>query len=228
MTSANSINIARWLPQQFYYFYAYRQWLAAGHTEPPVVCVPSGNFGNICAGILAYVSGLPVKRFIAACNANDIVPRFLETGEMAERPAVATLSNAMDVARPSNFVRILELFDRDHSRLKTILSSVSVSDAETAATMRDVFKRFGYLLDPHGAVGFRALADDLERNPVDAGYFLETAHPVKFDSVAEIVGSFGAVPNSVAELELRPKRAAEMEADYGSFLDVVRGIIGKH
>jgi len=228
VTSANSINIARWLPQQFYYFYAYRQWLAAGHTEPPVVCVPSGNFGNICAGILAYVSGLPVKRFIAACNANDIVPRFLETGEMAERPAVATLSNAMDVARPSNFVRILELFDRDHSRLKTILSSVSVSDAETAATMRDVFKRFGYLLDPHGAVGFRALADDLERNPVDAGYFLETAHPVKFDSVAEIVGSFGAVPNSVAELELRPKRAAEMEADYGSFLDVVRGIIGKH
>ncbi|MBK8148916.1 MAG: threonine synthase [Acidobacteria bacterium] len=224
LTSANSINVARWLPQQFYYFYAHRQWLESGRTEPPVISVPSGNFGNICAGILAHISGLPAAKFIAACNANDVVPRFLETGEMIEKTAAATLSNAMDVANPSNFVRILEMFDRDYVRLKDLLVSVSVSDDQTRATMLDVYKRFGYVLDPHGAVGFRALEDYLEANP-GAGYFLETAHPVKFDSVLEITGTFGTIPDSVAELESRPKKSTEIGVDYEDLKSILRNLI---
>ncbi len=224
LTSANSINVARWLPQQFYYFYAYRQWLGSGRAEPPVVCVPSGNFGNICAGILAHISGLPVARFIAACNANDVVPRYLESGEMEEKSSVATLSNAMDVANPSNFVRILEMFDRDYLRLKDFLFSVSVSDERTRATMRDVYSKYGYVLDPHGAVGFRGLEDYFGSN-AGAGYFLETAHPVKFDSVLEITGTFGEVPESVAELESRPKESTEIEADYEDLKAILRNLI---
>ncbi len=225
LTSANSINIARWLPQQFYYFFAYRDWLRAGHDKPPVVCVPSGNFGNICAGILAHISGLPVAHFIAACNANDVIPRFLESGEMIEKKAVATLSNAMDVANPSNFVRILEMFNRDHVRLRDLMSSVSVSDETTSATMREVFEKFGYILDPHGAVGYRALADYLGGHADAAGYFLETAHPVKFDSVLDITGTFGEIPESVAELELRPKRSEVIPPDYEAVRDAITRLI---
>ena len=150
LTSANSINVARWLPQQFYYFYAYQQWQG----ETPVISVPSGNFGNICAGILAYISGLPVNKFIAATNANDIIPNFLKSGIMELKSSVATLSNAMDVANPSNFVRILEMFDRDYLNLREKMQSVSVSDEITIATMQRIYKDYGYVLDPHGAVGF--------------------------------------------------------------------------
>ena len=183
-TSANSINVARWLPQQFYYFYALKQWQG----DPPVISVPSGNFGNLASGILAHISGLPIKKFIAACNANDVVPRFLQTENYQPLPSVATLSNAMDVGAPSNFVRILEVFDNKFVDLKEKLESVSVSDETTAATMCDVYERYGYTLDPHGAVGYRALADHLEKHPDSHGIFLETAHPVKFDSVGEIIG----------------------------------------
>ena len=155
LTSANTINVARWLPQQLYYCFAWQQWPAGA--PAPVVAVPSGNFGNLCAGLLAQASGLPLGHFIAACNANDPVPEYLRTGNYTPRPAVPTLSNAMDVGNPSNFVRILELFGNNLDRLRAALSADTVSDAETVATIRQVWERHGYLLDPHGAVAYAAL-----------------------------------------------------------------------
>jgi threonine synthase len=212
ITSANSINVARWLPQQFYYFFALKNWEGA----PPVISVPSGNFGNICAGILAHISGLRVKKFIAACNANDVIPRFMQTAELEPRPSVATLSNAMDVGDPSNFVRILEIFGRDFPALKERLESVSISDDTTAATMREVYEKYGYILDPHGAVGYRALEDD-GRN----GIFLETAHPVKFDSVGEILGIEIETPGNVRDLFSREVRRIPMRPDYEQLRELI-------
>ena len=217
LTSANSINVARWLPQQFYYFYALKQW----DGEPPVISVPSGNFGNLASGILANISGLPVAKFIAACNANDVVPRFMQTADYQPQPSVATLSNAMDVGAPSNFVRILEIFDNKFVDLREKLEAVSVSDETTAATMLDVFSQCNYILDPHGAVGYRALADHLERHPERHGIVLETAHPVKFDSVSEIIGTQGTVPSSVDDLMKCEKQSIEIGNDY----DIVRDIL---
>jgi threonine synthase len=211
LTSANSINVARWLPQQFYYFFALQQWQS---DEPPIVSVPSGNFGNICAGLLAESSGLPVKHFIAACNANDAISQYLQNGEMTVKAAVATLSNAMDVAAPSNFVRILELFGGDVEKLKSKMSVVAVSDDITADTMRRIYEKYSYILDPHAAVAFYALKKHLERKPDEKGIFLATAHPVKFDSVKEIVGTFGKMPTAIEELFSRPKHSIEMSADY--------------
>jgi threonine synthase len=204
LTSANSINLARWLPQQFYYFFAIKQWQG----DLPVFCVPSGNFGNICAGLLAHASGMPASGFIAACNANAVVPEFLKTGSYDPQPSIATLSNAMDVGNPSNFVRVLELFDREFEQVKSNLSAVSISDEQTVATMRDVYERFGYILDPHGAVAYRALEDSGK-----SGIILETAHPVKFDSVAEILGIEPEVPASVAALFDRSSEKLEMPVD---------------
>ena len=217
LTSANSINVARWLPQQFYYFYALKHW----EGEPPIISVPSGNFGNLASGILAHISGLPVKKFIAACNANDVVPRFMETADYQPRPSVATLSNAMDVGDPSNFVRILEIFNNKFVDLKEKLESKSISDETTAATMRSVFEKHGYILDPHGAVGFRALADHLATRPDDRGIVLETAHPVKFDSVNEIIGNQVPVPPAIAELLSKQKRAIELENDYDDLKEIL-------
>ncbi len=217
LTSANSINIARWLPQQFYYFYALKQW----SDEPPVISVPSGNFGNLASGILAHISGLSVKKFIAACNANDVVPRFMQTEEYQPRQSVATLSNAMDVGSPSNFVRILEIFDNKFVDLKEKLESVSISDENTAATMRNVYKKYDYILDPHGAVGYRALADHLAQEPNQKGIFLETAHPVKFDSVREIIGTQGKVPESVDSLFSKEKQSIEMDVKYEDLKDLL-------
>jgi len=212
LTSANSINIARWLPQQFYYFFALKQWQG----DPPVFCVPSGNFGNICAGLLAHVSGLPAAGFIAACNANAVVPEFLQTGTYAPQRSIATLSNAMDVGDPSNFVRVLELFGREFDQVKQSLSAVSVSDVQTAETMRDVYDRFGYILDPHGAVAFRALEDSGRR-----GIILETAHPIKFDSVREILGIEPETPARVAGLSDRPVEKIEMAIDQRKLKDII-------
>ena len=217
VTSANSINIARWLPQQFYYFFALTQW--AG--DAPVFSVPSGNFGNICAGLMAHASGMPAEHFIAACNANAVVPQFMRTGEYAPRKAVATLSNAMDVGDPSNFVRVLEIFNNEFPRLKETLSAASVSDEETAATMKQVYVRSGYVLDPHGAVGYKALNDYLAGHPGLVGIFLETAHPVKFDSVEEILGTFGDVPEAVRELEGKEKVSTEVPADYEAVKEII-------
>jgi threonine synthase len=226
LTSANSINVARWLPQQLYYFYAYQQWK---YQEPPVISVPSGNFGNICAGILAYVSGLPVKHFIAACNANDIVPRFLETGNYQPKNSIATISNAMDVGNPSNFIRILELFHQQLHDLKSVLSSISIDDVTTKETIRDVFEKYGYVLDPHGAVGYHVLNKYLnEQNNSSlgdgSGIFLETAHPVKFpETVEEVTHSKIAIPETVNYLFDQRKQSIQMKASFGTFKEWMIG-----
>jgi threonine synthase len=217
LTSANSINVARWLPQQFYYAFALKQWR---DDDPPVFSVPSGNFGNIAAGLLACASGLPVKRFIAACNANDVVPRYFDTGMFEPRTSVATLSNAMDVGDPNNFGRVMEIFDRDFASVKNLVSSVSVSDKETEATMKQVHSNSRYVLDPHGAVGYKALADQGAR-----GIFLETAHPVKFESVERILGGYGTIPDSISELGNRKKIAREIGNDYAEVREVLFSLI---
>jgi threonine synthase len=218
LTSANSINVARWLPQQFYYFFAAQQW--PDPTHPPVISVPSGNFGNICAGLLAHRSGLPVRHFIAACNANDIVPAYLQTGDYRPKPALPTLSNAMDVGNPSNFVRILELFHQKLPNLQKTLSAFSISDAETTATMRDLYTHHHYLADPHGAVGYLALQRYLEHHPNEKGFFLETAHPVKFyDTVEPIIGSKIPLPESVKILLNQPKNSIRLAPDYAQLKD---------
>jgi len=211
LTSANSINVARWLPQQLYYFFAYQQWQ---QEQPPVICVPSGNFGNICAGMVAYISGLPVKHFIAACNTNDVVPQFLQTGNYTPKPSVATISNAMDVGNPSNFVRIMELFQQQLPDLKKVLSSYSVTDAATRATIKEAYQQFQYLLDPHGAVGYHALKEYLG-NSDQQGIFLETAHPVKFpETVEESTGTTIDIPHSVRYLLGKEKQSVKMNASF--------------
>ncbi|MFT3751222.1 MAG: threonine synthase [Agriterribacter sp.] len=214
LTSANSINVARWLPQQFYYFFAYKQWQQKN--APPVICVPSGNFGNICAGMLAHISGLPVQHFIAACNANNVVPRFLDNGNYEIRPAVATLSNAMDVGNPSNFVRVLELFNNNFIDLKKILSGYTITDEEIKATLKQAKKETGYLLDPHGAVGYLALQRYLAAHPGEKGIFLETAHPVKFYDVVEpVINEAVPIPEAIQQILPLKKHSVEMDAEYG-------------
>lgn len=218
LTSANSINVARWLPQQFYYFFAYKQW--ADKSDPPVISVPSGNFGNICAGILAMQSGLPVKHFIAACNANDILSDYLQTQELKPKQAVATLSNAMDVGNPSNFVRILEIFNHQFPELKNKLSSYSITDDETIATIKEVYDKHNYLLDPHGAVGYLALKRYLADHPGENGIFLETAHPVKFPGAVEkITGKTIEAPDSVQAIMRSEKKSILIEAEYEALKD---------
>lgn len=219
LTSANSINVARWLPQQLYYFYAYQQWQ---YNEPLVISVPSGNFGNICAGMLAYISGFPVKHFIAACNANDVVPEFLKTGNYQPKKTISTISNAMDVGNPSNFVRVLELFERKVDNLKNILSSYSIDDATTKATIKNVFEKNNYILDPHGAVAYSALLKYLSENNYSSleigGIFLETAHPVKFpETVEETTGEKIQIPESIQYLFNQKKESIAMNASFDDF-----------
>jgi threonine synthase len=222
ITSANSINVARWLPQQFYYYFAHQQW--PDTSEPPVYCVPSGNFGNICAGLLAYRSGLPAKHFIAACNANKVIPEFLSTGIYQPRDAVSTLSNAMDVGNPSNFVRILEIFDKEFSSLKKVLSSHSVSDQETKSTILEVYRKYNYLLDPHGAVGYLSLQKYLDHAPSQKGIILETAHPVKFYDVVEgTIGQSIPLPSPVQSLITRQKQSVKMDANYQLLKEFLMG-----
>ncbi|WP_299049860.1 threonine synthase [uncultured Polaribacter sp.] len=184
LTSANSINVARWLPQMFYFFYAYKQ-LHQEHKDI-VFSVPSGNFGNICAGIVAQKLGLPIKHFVAATNVNDTVPNYMKEGVYTPKPSKATISNAMDVGNPSNFIRIQQLFDNNFEELKNIFSSYSFSDEDTRATMKQIYDSTNYVADPHGAVGYLGLQKyGLQEN--EYGVFLETAHPVKFLDVVEDV-----------------------------------------
>ncbi|AHJ95606.1 threonine synthase [Hymenobacter swuensis] len=212
LTSANSINVARWLPQQVYYVAALAQW---PHAQPPVVAVPSGNFGNLCAGLLAYASGLPVTHFVAACNQNNTVPRYLQSGHYAAQPAVATLSNAMDVGDPSNFGRMLELFGHQYPVLRKLLSGYTVSDADTTATIARVSQETGYVLDPHGAVAYFALEDYLRHHPAQRGLFLETAHPVKFpEAVEAATGQPVPLPAELVDLMSRPKQSTLLEPEY--------------
>ncbi len=211
LTSANSINVARWLPQQLYYFFALQQWQA---NDLPVISVPSGNFGNICAGILAQVSGLPVKHFIAACNANDVVYRYLQNGIFEPRNSVSTLSNAMDVGNPSNFIRILEIFKHELPQLQKLVSAASVDDETTKTTISEVFTRFQYTLDPHGAVAYKALDDYLQQTK-GQGFILETAHPVKFPAVVEeATGKPVPVPDSAQQLFSLQKKSIPMPATF--------------
>ncbi|MBC7888031.1 MAG: threonine synthase [Ferruginibacter sp.] len=212
LTSANSINVARWLPQQLYYFFAYKLW--ADKKNPPVIAVPSGNFGNICAGILAHISGLPVKHFIAACNANDVVPAFMVTEKYEPKKAVTTISNAMDVGNPSNFIRILEIFHHRFKDLQHVLSSCSISDDETKAVLQSVYQNNHYLPDPHGAVGFGALQDYLKDHPNQKGIVLETAHPVKFYDVVEpIIGEPVPIPEAIRQQLQMEKKSIQIAAE---------------
>lgn len=218
LTSANSINVARWLPQQFYYFFAYKQWKEK--ENPPVFSVPSGNFGNICAGLLAMESGLPVKHFIAACNVNDIVSAYLESGQLIPKEAVATLSNAMDVGNPSNFVRILEIFKHNFSDLTAKLTSCTVTDEETIRTIKEAYHQYGYLLDPHGAVGYLSLKKYIGEHLNAKGIFLETAHPVKFpDAVIEATGTQIHVPETLQPLMASKKESLLIQPEYSLLKD---------
>lgn len=222
LTSANSINVARWLPQQFYYFLAYKQWQMKN--QAPVICVPSGNFGNICAGVLAYRSGLPVDHFIAACNANDTIPRFLSTSSYDPLKAVATFSNAMDVADPSNFIRILEIFEQQLPELKKNFTSVSVSDTVTLQTIKKAAEQFHYTLDPHGAVGFHALEQYLRGHAGKKGFFLETAHPVKFpDAIVKATGTHVPLPEALLPLMQKEKNSILMENNYEALRSLLAG-----
>lgn len=185
LTSANSINIARWLPQMFYFFFAYKELKKLN--KPLIASCPSGNFGNICAGIMAKKLGLPLTHFVAATNANDTVPRFLENGIYDAKPSVATISNAMDVGNPSNFVRIQELYNNDLAEFEKDFSSYTYTDDETKFTMKNIYTNSGYVAEPHGAVGYLGLKKELEKNHNAIGFFLETAHPIKFLDVVEPV-----------------------------------------
>ncbi len=185
LTSANSINVARWLPQMFYFAFAYKQ--LKDKSKKLVFSTPSGNFGNICAGVMAQQLGLPISHFIAATNANRVVPNFMESGEYKPLKSVATISNAMDVGDPSNFIRIREIYKHDFNKIKENLSSYSFSDALTKEAMLKVYNESGYIMDPHGAVGYLGLKQFLKEHPNTQGIFLETAHPVKFLEVVEPV-----------------------------------------
>lgn len=212
LTSANSINVARWLPQQFYYFYAWQQWADKNH--PPIIAVPSGNFGNICAGLLAFRSGLPVTHFIAACNANDAVPDFFNTEIYQAKQTIPTLSNAMDVGDPSNFIRVLELFNHDVQSLKKMVTAYSITDGETSQTLDELYKQKGYLADPHGAVAYKALEQWLKIHQNQKGYILETAHPVKFYDVVEpIIGEKIVLPSAIEMMLRKRKKAVCLKAD---------------
>lgn len=183
LTSANSINIARWLPQMFYFFFAFKQ--LKNHHKKIVFSVPSGNFGNICSGIVAKKMGLPIHHFIASTNSNDTVPRFMKTGSYLPKPSVATLSNAMDVGNPSNFIRIQELYANNFEEILKDFSSYSFSDAESVLAMKELFDRYDYISEPHGAIGYIGLKEILNSQPNTIGVFLETAHPIKFKDIVE-------------------------------------------
>ena len=185
LTSANSIKIARWLPQMFYFFFAYKE--LKKHNKPLIVSCPSGNFGNICAGIIAKKLGLPLTHFVAATNANDTVPQFLEKGIYEAKPSVATISNAMDVGNPSNFVRIQEMYNNDLNEFRKDFSSYTFTDEETKETMKSIYNHNGYIAEPHGAIGYLGLKKELKNYPDSIGFFLETAHPIKFIDIVEPV-----------------------------------------
>ena len=217
LTSANSINVARFLPQAFYYFHAYAQCRRMkGKDVKPVVCVPSGNFGNITAGLFAKRMGLPVKRFIAANNRNDIFYQYLQTGVYSPRPSVPTIANAMDVGDPSNFARILELYGNSHEAICADISGATYTDGQIADTIRDVLERHHYLLDPHGACGYRALDEGLA--PGETGIFLETAHPAKFkDTVEAITGRPVEVPAKLRAFMEGQKQSIPVSARFEDF-----------
>ncbi len=214
LTSANSINIARWLPQQIYYLLALKQWQQQ-EKKAPVISVPSGNFGNICAGILAHLRGLPTEHFIAACNANDVIPEYLKTKKFNPKKASATLSNAMDVGDPSNFARIMELFKNEFDPLQNNISGYSIDDQKTLQTITEVYNKYQYILDPHSAVAFASLEQYLQENPGKKGFILGTAHPVKFpDAVESAIQTKIEIPQSLDDLMKKEKKTVEINSDF--------------
>ena len=216
LTSANSINVARFLPQSFYYFWAYAQLQKIGKAKDVVCCVPSGNFGNICAALFGKRMGLPIKRFIAANNANSVFYEFLQTGAYKPRPSVQTIANAMDVGDPSNFARIWELYGHSAEAIRADISGATYTDAQIAESIRDCYARTGYLLDPHGACGYRALKESLK--PGETGFFCETAHPAKFkDTVERIIESPVAIPDRLAAFMKGKKQSVSLSKDFDSF-----------
>lgn len=216
LTSANSINVARFLPQAFYYFYAYAQLKKAGKADNMVMCVPSGNFGNICAALFGHKMGLPIKRFVAANNANDIFYKYLQTGKYDPKPSKATLANAMDVGDPSNFARIYELYKGNHSVITALISGATFSDEQIAATMRECYKDTKYVLDPHGACGYQALKELLL--PGEVGVFCETAHPAKFkEKVDSILSADIEIPQRLLEFMKGTKQSVAMTKQFEDF-----------
>lgn len=221
LTSANSINVARWLPQQLYYFFAIQQW--KDKNRYPVIAVPSGNFGNICAGLLARYAGLPVNKFIAACNINDTVTPYLQTGVFTPKTTIPTISNAMDVGNPSNLSRIIELFKQEGIAIQEILQTACITDSATMTCMLNTYKDYGYTLDPHGAVALAALQKLVK--PDEKGIFLETAHPVKFpDTVSKAIGKLPEQPAAIEPLFKKEKKSILMKA---SFDDLKEWLLAK-
>ena len=225
LTSANSINVARFLPQAFYYFNAYARMKENVKTgkcnnvkieEDLVMCVPSGNFGNICSALFGHAMGLPIKRFIAANNANDIFYKYLQTGKYEPKPSVQTLANAMDVGDPSNFARIYDLYGKSHERISSLISGATYSDAQIEETMRQCYQETGYTLDPHGACGYRALQEGLKDGEV--GVFCETAHPAKFkETVDRIIGGDVEIPERLAAFMRGQKQSVELSKNFEDF-----------
>ena len=216
LTSANSINVARFLPQAFYYFNAYARMKKLGLADKLVMCVPSGNFGNICAALFGHEMGLPFQRFIAANNANDVFYHFLQTGKYEPKPTIQTLANAMDVGDPSNFARIYDLYGKSHERISSLISGATFTDEQIRETMRQCYKETGYILDPHGACGYRALKEGLKKDEV--GVFCETAHPAKFkEKVDSILSTDIEIPERLAAFMKGKKQSVEMSKDFADF-----------
>ena len=219
LTSANSINVARFLPQSFYYFNAYAQLDRIGKAGELVVCVPSGNFGNLTAGLFAYKMGLPVKHFIAANNRNDVFYEYLRTGAYHPRPSVETYANAMDVGNPSNFVRILDLFGNSHAHIAALISGFRYTNEQITTTIQTVYNSYRYLLEPHGACGYQALAD-YRLQPEETGLFLETAHPAKFkETVERIIHDDIEIPSKLQEFMKGVKKNVALGKAFNSFKD---------
>ncbi len=219
LTSANSINVARWLPQSLYFFFAYQQFQRMGIDKKLAFSVPSGNFGNICAGIVAKRLGLPISHFIASTNSNDTVPRYLQTQDYQPNPSKQTISNAMDVGNPSNFIRIQSLYGNDFDALKQDFSSYAYNDDETKLALAELHQKHNYVADPHGAVGYLGLQDFLANNPDHYGVFLETAHPIKFrDTVEETLGLTLEIPTQIQHiLDKKPEKTSL--SGYDAFKD---------
>ena len=216
LTSANSINVARFLPQAFYYFNAYARMKALGKADNLVMCVPSGNFGNICAALFGHEMGLPIARFIAANNANDIFYNYLQTGRYEPKPSKQTLANAMDVGDPSNFARIYDLYGKSHERISSLIGGATYSDEQIRQTMRQCYEETGYILDPHGACGYQALADSMK--PGEVGVFCETAHPAKFkEKVDDILGIDVEIPARLRAFMQGQKQSVPMTKDFADF-----------
>ena len=216
LTSANSINVARFLPQAFYYFYAYAQLKRQGKADNVVVCVPSGNFGNLCAGLFAHRMGLPVKRFIAANNANDVFYQYLKTGTYTPQSSKQTLANAMDVGAPSNFARIAALFNGNHRAIKAVIGGATYFDAMIRESMKGCYTATGYILDPHGACGYRALKEQLQYG--ETGIFLETAHPAKFkETVDDALHINLPIPDRLVAFMQNEKQSVPMRNDFHVF-----------